>query len=166
MNGTSLCGCLLLILFVIVATVEFPVRPFEGRDDIRQVMPVVDGVPLDEMIASFEEDLDFDVIGGYGGLVVEYFNFGDLRDYFLGANEHRYFSRLGKIAVLACGDCGEVGCWPLHAAVTADDESVTWSLFEQPHRAGRDYTWFGPFVFERDQYEAAVGALARPDHSV
>ena len=143
-----------------MASIEFLVGPFEDSDEIQQVVPVVDGVPLDEMIASFEEARGFDVVGGYGGLVLDFFKFGGLDHYFLGAIDHRYFSKLGKIAVLACADCGEVGCWPLHAAVSIDRDSVTWSEFEQPHRKGRDYTGFGPFVFNRDEYEAALATLS------
>jgi len=61
--------------------------------------------------------------------------------------------------VLACGACGELGCWPLYAAVSVGGESVTWSAFEQPHRRDRDYTGLGPFEFDREQYQAAVERL-------
>jgi len=142
-----------------MVSINFEVRPFENNNEIRQVVPIVDGVPLDQVVASFEQARGFDVAGGNGGMVIDYFKFGDLGTYFLGAMDHRYFSKLRKIAVLACGDCGELGCWPLHAAVTIDRDSVTWSEFEQPHRRDRDYTGFGPFEFDREQYDAAVGRL-------
>jgi hypothetical protein len=149
-----------------MSSIDFEVPHFESRHEIRQIVPIVDGVPIDQSIARFEKDRDFDVAGGYGGLVLDSFAFGDLRSYFLGAVDHRYFSKIGKIAVLACGDCGELGCWPLYSVVSVDDDSVTWSEFEQPHRRGRDYTGFGPFEFEREQYEAALeGLLARINRS-
>jgi hypothetical protein len=37
---------------------------------------------------------------------------------------------------------------------------VTWTEFEQPYRKARDYSAFGPFVFDRGTYEDAVGTLA------
>jgi hypothetical protein len=142
-----------------MASMNFLLPPIEDGSDTRQVVPVIDGVRLDQMVANFENARDFDPSGGYGGLVIDSFNFGDFGAYFHGAVDHRYFSELGKIAVLACGDCGELGCWPLYAAVTVEGDSVVWSDFEQPHRSDRDYTGFGPFEFEREQYEAAVERL-------
>jgi hypothetical protein len=49
-----------------------------------------------------------------------------------------------------------VGCWPLEAGVTLAEESVRWSAFAQPHRRVWSYAGFGPFVFDRRQYEDAV----------
>lgn len=71
-----------------------------------------------------------------------------------------------KVALLECA-CGQPGCWPLLATVTVGSAQVIWSGFEQPHRradsAGGhwDYGGFGPFVFERAVYDAALQAAAR-----
>ena len=35
---------------------------------------------------------------------------------------------------------------------------MTWTDFAQPFRRERDYTGFGPFTFDRAQYEASVEA--------
>jgi hypothetical protein len=74
-----------------------------------------------------------------------------------------------KIAVLGCGDCGEVGCWPLYTNVQATNDTVAWFDFEQPHRRQRDYSGFGPFLFSRDTYEQAVEevvtAIRAADHN-
>jgi hypothetical protein len=43
--------------------------------------------------------------------------------------------------------------------ITVDGDRVTWSQFEQPYRHERDYSAFGPFEFERRQYEEALAAL-------
>lgn len=64
----------------------------------------------------------------------------------------------GRVALLAC-TCGEIGCWPLRARIEEDDETVTWSDFQQPHRAGWSYDSFGPFVFVRSQYYDEVGRV-------
>jgi hypothetical protein len=37
---------------------------------------------------------------------------------------------------------------------------VTWHAFRQPHREERDYTDFGPFRFDADEYVAALERLA------
>lgn len=64
-----------------------------------------------------------------------------------------------KTWVLACGGCGEPGCWPLAVKITVTGDQVIWSDFEQPHR-GPDskashwkYDKLKPFVFDRKQYE-------------
>lgn len=122
--------------------------------------PLVDDVPLESLVAEYEEARGFEPAGGYGDLVVGNFDFGDLRAYFLGASSDPYWGDVGKIAVLACGGCGGVGCWPLHVLVTADEDIVTWSGFEQPHRSGWDYSKFGHFAFARVQYDAAIEEAA------
>lgn len=67
------------------------------------------------------------------------------------------------VALLEC-PCGQPGCWPLLASVAVGPTQVIWSGFEQAHRradsAGGhwDYGGFGPFVFERAAYEAALRA--------
>ena len=82
-----------------------------------------------------------------------------LDKYFLGAFEtDSYFARLNRVYLLGC-QCGEVGCWPLIARIRAERESVVWDCFEQPHRKERDYSGFGPFVFDTEQYREAVAAL-------
>jgi hypothetical protein len=72
-----------------------------------------------------------------------------------------------RVELLLCRDCGEIGCWPILAKITAEEEQVTWSDFQQPHRTGGgntpmwDYRGFGPFVFDRVQYEQAIETAAR-----
>jgi hypothetical protein len=70
-----------------------------------------------------------------------------------------------KVALLGC-TCGVTSCWPLLSTISVTPTTVTWSDFEQPHRrAGSaavfwDYSGFGPFVFDRAQYEAALMAIS------
>lgn len=117
-------------------------------DGAVEVTPTIDEVPLTDLVTAYESGLRADVVGGYGGLVLDRLRDG-LADH-LGA---------GRTAVLAC-DCGELGCWPLNATVEVDGGTVTWSGYEQPHRPDRDYGAFGPHRFDRAQYEEAVAALA------
>jgi len=47
----------------------------------------------------------------------------------------------------------------LLAAITTDYETLTWSQFEQPHRPERDYSAFGPFTFDWQDYKDALEEL-------
>lgn len=38
---------------------------------------------------------------------------------------------------------------------------MTLDCFEQPYRKTRDYTAFGPFQFDRHQYDDALQALSK-----
>jgi hypothetical protein len=130
------------------------------KDGATVITPCVDGVALTSLAEQFEQTHGLnDPAGGYGGLIPEFFRYGPLDRYFLGKSETHYFERTpGRIFVLGC-QCGEVGCWPLTSVVSAGDSEVTWHGFEQPHRPGRDYSTFGPFVFHRGQYEEALKGL-------
>ncbi|MGC5004714.1 hypothetical protein [Streptomyces sp. DT203] len=46
------------------------------------------------------------------------------------------------------------------ARITATAGLVTWDAFEQPHRKTRDYAAFGPFQFDRHQYDDALRVLS------
>ncbi|MGW2082651.1 hypothetical protein ACWCOW_38090 [Streptomyces sp. NPDC001939] len=46
------------------------------------------------------------------------------------------------------------------ARITATADRVIWDAFEQPHRKARDYVAFGPFQFDRRQYDDALRALS------
>jgi hypothetical protein len=136
--------------------ISFTVQTFEGAT---AVMPVVDRTPLSEMISAFEREQHFEPAGGYGGLIPEWFRYGALDRYFLGDfEEDSYFARLERVYVLGC-QCGEVGCWPLLARISVGNVSVTWDSFQQPHRKERDYSSFGPIVFDAQQYREAIAAL-------
>jgi hypothetical protein len=130
------------------------------ENDATVITPCVDGVLLSSLAEQFEQSHGLtDPAGGYGGLIPEFFHYGMLDRYFLGQSETRYFSSAPeRIYVLGC-QCGEVGCWPLTCLVITQDREITWLSFEQPHRPARDYFSFGPFVFDREQYEQALRSL-------
>jgi hypothetical protein len=120
------------------------------------ITPLVDGRELTDLITEFEAERGWEPAGGYGPLIPAHFNFGDLKSYFVGLNEHQWPGS-GQAWLLGC-ECGEVGCWPLEARVHIDSRTVTWTDFAQPFRRERDYTGFGPFTFDRAQYEKSVEA--------
>ncbi len=123
---------------------------------VLEIVPHVDDMPLTTLVGVFEQDRHYNPADGYGGIVPSLCRFGPLRAHYLGASQKRPGS---KVPLLGC-ECGEWGCWPLLATIRATDEYVQWSEFEQPHRRDRDYSGFGPFVFERNQYEDALSQLA------
>ena len=126
---------------------------------IWSVVPVIDGTPLTELISVFEGDRRYEPVGGYGGLVPAFFDYGPLDRYLMGHfHPDSNWARMGGIYVLGC-DCGEVGCWPLLCRVWQDDDVMIWEQFRQPHRPEPDYSQFGPFTFDREQYGSALQTL-------
>lgn len=141
------CGVNMLTMAVV---------PFGSYDPpVLQLVPVVDGVSLVDLVGTFEAERGFDVPGRYAGVIPTFFKYGSLTAYYGGQPETSYWQSVGKVALLGC-DCGEVGCWPFYARVSADATVVRWSEFEQPHRPSRDYGTFGSFAFNRSQYDEAV----------
>lgn len=118
------------------------------------LVPPVDGVSLVDLVGAFEESQGFTPAGGYAGIIPAYVQLGDLAAYYRGIARAQLPQR-GRLWLLGC-DCGEVSCWPLEADVTLAEESVRWSAFAQPCRRVWSYAGFGPFVFDRRQYEDAV----------
>jgi len=138
-----------------IATASFVIQPFEKT---YAVTPYVDGTSLVELVSTFESEQGFHPIGGYGGLIPAYFKYGPLDKYFLGDFKPKSCFADRGAYLLGC-DCGEVSCWPLTAQIVTRGKSVRWAEFRQEHRPERDYSGFGPFVFEAEQYRQAVADL-------
>ncbi|WP_202619282.1 hypothetical protein [Ornithinimicrobium cavernae] len=134
---------------------SFVVADMEGSVEL---VPVVDGVSLAQLVGDYESAHGMTPSGSYAGLIPAHFNFGDLTTYYLGQNQ-RQWPGTGRMWLLGC-DCGEVGCWPLEVTTTIAGGRVTWTDFRQPHRPDWDYAAFGPFTFEESQYRAAVAGAA------
>ena len=137
---------------VSVNEIAFEIKTHESG--AREVVPLVDGVRLRDIVARFEEAAGFSTPGSYAGIVPDHFRFGPLINHFMGNDDWNP----GAPAVLGC-DCLEWGCWPFHAVVEVTDDRVRWPTFLGP-KEDRDYSRIGPFEFDRTQYETAVAALA------
>jgi hypothetical protein len=129
----------------------------------------INGVPLPDLVRPVE--LPFaeaegnpKIAGAYSGLPASIYL--PPSRHFRG--ESRSGRSDGKVELLGCGDCGEVGCWPLLARIVVGPDQVVWSDFEQPYRGDPEkvavwrYDRFGPFEFGRADYEAALLRVAGP----
>ncbi|ABF39676.1 hypothetical protein Acid345_0671 [Candidatus Koribacter versatilis Ellin345] len=141
---------------------SFLIKPLEentGRGRALTITPALSGVPLDQIVKQFELEYHYEPSGGYAGIVPRFFNYGPLEEYFMGQPATDYFRENGGLYLLGC-QCGEVGCWPLTGRIKAEEKRMVWSDFRQPHRSVRDYSDFGPFVFDLEQYHTAVKTMA------
>lgn len=117
----------------------------------------MNGVRLTALVEEFERERHYEPVGGYAGIVPTQFNFGPLDQYFLATNANPPFA--DKHWLLGC-ECGEAGCWPLESRIVTNEREIVWEGFKQPFRPERDYSSFGPFRFDRDQYRKSVIELA------
>lgn len=135
------------------SAISFAVQAHQDGGGLAEVVPVVDGVPLTELIEAFEHAAGIAPLpSGHGGLIPALYRHGP-------AIEHYTATRDGTIPLLGC-NCGETGCWSLVACVRVQGDLVTWSGFERPGRTAVDYSSFGPFAFDRIWYDHAVSGIA------
>ena len=137
---------------------------FEYEEDNHgemEVVPCIDGKRLTELITEFEAAKGYDdPAGGYAGLLPAFFS-GLVDRNFLPAEpdeDDAPDASRDRHYLLGCG-CGHADCWPLLATITETNGSIHWSDFRQPHRPKRDYSDFGPLVFDRDAYVEAITEL-------
>ena len=131
----------------------------ENHPQVLAVTPSANGIPLSALVTKFEEANNYEPAGGYGGIIPRWFDYGPLEEYFLGEyGQDSYWAKLGTAYILGC-ECGEVGCWPLECRIHVEGDDVVWDNFSQPHRKARDYSNFGPFVFDGAQYRDALSKL-------
>lgn len=140
-----------------MASIDLVVRSLEQNSRPPDcIVPFIDGRDLVDLVSEFEDVSGYEPAGGYDGIVPTRYAFGPLVPYYLGQPEG---GSGREIAVLGCA-CGEMGCWPLDVRVDLRRDSVVWSAFRQSHRPDRAYDGFGPFTFDRRQYEAAAVNVA------
>lgn len=135
------------------AELTFLIQILEEDPQSVAMTPVLSGTPLPQLIALFEKEKAFEPSGGYAGIVPKNLRYGPLDRYFMGLSDDPLFAK--DLYLLGC-TCGEVGCWPLRGRISKRGNIMVWDSFRQPHRPQRDYSEFGPFVFEVEPYERAV----------
>ena len=125
----------------------------------RQAMIRVDGRPLIDLIRDLESasaaaDGQPDLAGKYGYLSAADALFPSRQ--LLGEAVRPLLAYDDKVSVLEC-ECGCEGCWPLLMQITVTEDSVIWSAPRQHHRDHWLYPPDWQLVFDRRQYERALG---------
>jgi len=141
-----------------ICTLSFGIEPLSDNEPVLSIVPIVNGVRLTALIEEFERGSLYEPVGGYAGIVPTHFNFGPLDQYFMASSSDSIFPD-HRCYLLGC-ECGEVGCWPLQARILTSEREIVWEGFKQPFRTERDYSSFGPFRFDLDQYRLSVTELA------
>jgi hypothetical protein len=140
-----------------LSTLSFAIDPLSDDKAVLSITPIVNGVRLTALVEDFESKQNYEPVGGYAGIVPSQCNFGPLDQYFLASGAAPFAD---KHWLLGC-ECGEAGCWPLAASIYVGEREVIWQNFNQPFRPERDYSSFGPFIFDRNQYRQYVEELAK-----
>jgi hypothetical protein len=146
-----------------VHNIEFRiVEVTRQRDPVRTIEPHVDGRSLIEIVKAVElpaatEGREPDLAGAYYGLTLTDEVAWPSR-HFLGEPVLQWFAD-GDTVLLGC-QCGDWGCWPLTANVAIEGTQVVWDGFRHGHRDW-SYAGFERFVFDADQYEAALRRTAK-----
>ena len=94
----------------VVHVVEWRLSAFEGTAS--ELSPLVDGCPLVDLAAEYEQSAGYKPAGGYAGLVLDYYRFGNLRLYLMGEQQDWPGER---VPLLGC-DSGEWGSSPAFRA--------------------------------------------------
>lgn len=121
-------------------------------------MPYIDGVSLVDLVTAFEVTRGYDRSELYGGMELFQSADSDVALQFLHIEPASGNPDRGERWLLGCM-CGEPGCWPLYAKVSVEADLVVWKDFRHGMRRSRDYSGFGPFRFDRLQYNQAIEAV-------
>ena len=140
-----------------IARLSFVIEPTLGTAGPLSLVPLISGIRLTKLVEEHDLKVGNQPAGGFGGLVRKSFNFGPWDRYFMAEAGSRKIERDGHY-LLGC-TCGELSCWPLVARIARDGELMVWDCFRQPNRPELDYSSFGPFRFEINQYRLAVSEL-------
>ena len=116
---------------------------------------IVDGRSFIEMIREFEAPFAKDLAGSYSNIFYKQYT----EDFLLG-RQPKCGSNHDKTELLGCA-CGCPGCWSFAVCIHVRNKTVRWEDFEQPDREGWNYEGFGPFVFDLNQYKAAMAKIPK-----
>ena len=73
----------------------------------------------------------------------------------------------GRVPLLVCDECGDVGCGALAAKITVNDDNVVWDdwAYENGYEPAREPSWPtypASFTFCREKYASTLLALQEP----
>jgi len=112
------------------------------------VVPLVDGTSLIEWLAIFD--------------VLEGLEHDDEDPAFSGVRKEDLDAkpfRPGRAQLVLGCSCGIASCGPLVARIVNAGDTIVWDQFRRPHKGGREYVGFGPYIFDLRQYEKALEKL-------
>lgn len=139
----------------------------EGHGVYHSIHFTIDGRDLIELVGEYEDRFSILDAGDYAGLPAEHYP----KMHFLGHRSHPIPDDDGRFKLLD-HPCGIAGCWPIETRIELGSDTVIWKNFQQPHRTGEletevwDYSDFGPFEFDRTQYEEELTKIERDTHEV
>jgi hypothetical protein len=123
------------------------------------IVPIIDGTSLIEMTRTYEREHGI-FVGGYGGIDPRDNDASPVESYGLepppGIDPDE---EPEKVRLLGC-DCGILDDQPLLATAVLDADAVIWRDFVNPFR-DETYDEFGPFAFDRAEYDRALVRLAQ-----
>lgn len=123
----------------------------------------INDVHLIQLLKQYEAQFDRKIAGGYEGIAAN--SIFNLEKHFLGQlDENDLYNVEGKVILLDC-NCGTPECWPMLVHITALEDRIVWSDFEQPHRRVDslggywNYSNFKSLQFDREQYMSELQSL-------
>ena len=136
-----------------LSEIRFGVGPWAQSEVL--LTPIIGGRSLVDLVTDYEEGRGWELAGIHDGLVLDELQVENLREHLLQGKPSSPHD--AGVAVLGC-TCGVNECLPFLAEVRLTDEQVLWGGFQYELAAGLswDYSDFGPFVFDRAQYEVAL----------
>ena len=136
-----------------LSEIHFGVGPWAQCEVL--LTPIIGGRSLVDLVTDYEEGRGWELAGIHDGLVLDELQLEDLEEHLLQGRPSSHHDT--GVAVLGC-TCGVNECLPLLAEVRITDDQVSWGGFQYSLAAGLswDYSDFGPFEFERAQYEVAL----------
>jgi hypothetical protein len=137
--------------------IEFKIEKRKnGEHEYDSVKIIINDKDLIKLLKDFETPMaksegSENIAGGYDGLTST-----DLYKSLTDQGEN-------KVRILEC-ECGCDGCWPFLTRVKESHDKIIWADFEQPHRGQEsnriwDYTSFGEFTFDKNEYFRQVERL-------
>jgi len=125
-------------------------------DDWGEVLAVIDGKPITKIIADYE----------IRSAANEEDNIGESHDVAFGRRDIDYEDTVANLPLmnrerailLICG-CGESGCSSTYVDMEVTDNQVVWSNLRTWITKYEPYPNLGPWIFDREQYQAACDEL-------
>ncbi|WP_421419768.1 hypothetical protein ACN9JF_08060 [Pseudoalteromonas lipolytica] len=126
----------------------------KGKNVVRRLCVIINGVPLNKIMLSFEEQQSFTHFGDV------FLNQKDVKEYSQDAWLQSIQSGKCHILLLGC-DCGHVECSFFYADVYNQDGWVYWKFGGFPER---DYSEFPFYWFDLRDYQKSIDMIFKSEN--